>query len=209
MGFHLIILALVVIFPSWLNLDPWRPVIDDTPPAPLAFSHTDKRTSLADWVDSASASWQFKDVRVTVLSATVAPIELTGPNGMKRLSKEQYLQLSLRVANIGVERGFDLSGWATNKNPEQVQLTDSNGRPLKPAPFEEGWFPSPTEATSNKRSDKVFPNHSSETRLIFSSPQPRIDYLRLALPGTMFGFKEEIKFQINSGSLIVVAPQKK
>jgi len=206
-GLHFILLAVVLLAPSWLNLGSWRGnSIEDGPPAPLAFSHANQRTSIADWVDASSASWQFKDVRATVRSAIVGPIDLIGPKGAKRASKEQYLQLTLRVANIGVERPLDLSGWAVGQGLEQVQLTDSAGRTLKPALFEEGWLP---DSPPSKPTEKVFPGKTSEVRLIFSAPQPRIDFLRLVLPGTMFGFEEVVKFQISSGWLIQTTTQKK
>jgi hypothetical protein len=206
-GLHFLLLAVVLLAPSWLGLGPWRgDIIEDGPPAPVAFSHANQRTSIADWVDASTASWQFKDVRVTVRSAIVGPIDLVGPKGAKRTSKEQYLQLTLLVTNIGVERPLELTGWAVAQGTELVQLTDSAGRTLKPATFEEGWLP---DSPPSKPVGKLFPNHKSEVRLIFSAPQPRIDFLRLVLPGTMFGFEEMVKFQISVGSLIQMAPQKK
>ena len=110
------------------------------------------------------------------------------------------------MANIGVERPLDLSGWAVGQGAEQVQLTDSAGRTLKPATFEEGWLP---DSPSSKSAGKLFPGKTSETRLIFSAPQPRIDFIRLVLPGTMFGFEELVKFQISVGSLVQMATPKK
>jgi hypothetical protein len=226
-GLNFLVLFVVLVLPSWLNLDPWKVLIlDDGPPGPLAFSHANQRTTLAQWVDGSSASWQFKDVRVTVLSATVGPIELIGPKGVKGPSKEQYLQLNLRVANIGVERPLDLSGWAVGKDIEQVQLTDSAGRILRLASYEEGWLPDSSPAKPNdklypgkegwisesppsKPIEKLYPSKSSDVRLIFSAPQPKFDFLRLVLPGTMFGFKEEVKFQIESGALTQTSVQKK
>jgi hypothetical protein len=207
-GIHLLILTVVLIAPSWLGLDSWQLIpIEDKPPPPQAFSHDNKHgTTLAQWVDSSSASWQFKDVRVTINSATVAPLEIADSKGLKRKSKEQYLQLVLFVKNIGAQRPVDMTGWAIGLNPEQAQLTDSAGRSIKPATFEEGWQPEPPV---NKPLDRLYPGKGSEIRLIYSAPQPRIDFLRLALPGTTFGFEEEIKFQINSGAIILMAPPKK
>ena len=206
-GLQLIFLSVVLLAPSWFNLDPWRGTdIENTPPAPVAFTHADQKTKLAEWVDSASASWQFKDVRVTVRSATLGPIELNGPNNARRHSKENYLSLVVRIANIGVERPLDLSGWAVGQGIEFVQLTDSMGRSVKPAVYEEGWT---ADLPSAKPIEKLFPGKSTEVRLLFSSPQARIDFLKLALPGTTFGFKEEVKFQIPSGSIVQMAPAKK
>ncbi len=206
-GLHFIVLLLVLVLPSWLNLDPWTPGIENAPPAPQAYSHAKQTATLAQWVDSASASWQFKDVRVTIVSATVAPLDLIDPKGDKRPSKEQYLQLVVRVRNIGVERPLDLSGWTVGQNVDLVRVTDSPGRTLNTAAFEEGWHPA--EPAFNKQFEKLYPDKFSEVRLIFTAPQPRIDFLRVTLPGTMFGFEEEIKFQIDSGSLILMGPKKR
>jgi len=205
-GLHFIVLLLVLLLPSWLNLDPWTPEIENAPPAPQAYSHAKQTATLAQWVDSASASWQFKDVRVTIVSATVAPLDLIDPKGVKRPSKEQYLQLVVRVRNIGVERALDLSGWTVGQNLDLVRVVDSAGRTLNTATFEEGYHPEPV---FSKQLEKLYPDKFSEVRLIFAAPQPRIDFLRATLPGSMFGFEEEIKFQIDSGSLILMGPKKR
>lgn len=199
-GLHSLILLVVLIFPSWVNLDPWSGgEIENAPAGPLAFSHAKKTVSLASWVDPSSASWQFKDVRVTIVSSSVGPLDLLDPKGMKRPSKEHYLQMVVRVANIGWERPLNLSGWTVGQNLDLVQVTDSAGRAIKPPVFEEGWFP---ESPNSKPAEKLYPGKSSEVRLIFSAPQPRIDFVRVALPGTTFGFEEAVQFQIEIGSLL-------
>jgi hypothetical protein len=206
-GLHSLLLLVLLLLPSWLNLDPWNGIeIENAPPAPQAYSHSKQTATLADWVDSKSASWQFKDVRVTIVSAVINPIDLIDPKGFKRQSKEQYLQLVILAKNIGVERAIDLSGWAVGQNLELVQVTDSAGRALQPASFEEGWS---ADSPPAKHLEKLTPGHSSEVKLIFSAPQPRIDFLRLALPGTTFGFEEQVKFQIDSGSLFQQGLRKK
>lgn len=206
-GLHGMILFVVVLFPSWAGLSSWREmVIKDEPPAPQAFSHApDHKTSIAQWVDSSSASWQYKDMRVTVVSATVGPIEMVGPKEQKGLSKENYLQLVVRIKNIGVERGIDLTGWATGQTLDGVQLSDSTSRPLKEPQFEGEWRPEPPES---KPFRTLYPDKNVDVRMLFVAPQPRIDHLRLVLPGTVFGFQEEIKFQINTGSLIQMNVQR-
>jgi hypothetical protein len=206
-GLHFLVLFFVLLFPSWVGLDSWSGFeIENTPPAPQAYDHAKKTATLAQWVDASSASWQFKDVRVTICSAVVGPIDLFDPKGVKQKSKEQYLQLVVRVLNFGVERPLDLSGWTVGQNLDLINLTDSAGRTLKPAAFEDGWIP---DSLPNKPPEKLYPSKSSEVRLIFSAPQSRIDYIRVSLPGTMFGFEEVIKFQIDSGSLILTGPKKK
>jgi hypothetical protein len=181
-------------------------LIADGPAGPVAFSHAKQNTVLTDWVEASTASWQFKDVRVTVVSATVGPIDVMGPKDFKAKSKEPYLELVLRVANIGVERPLELAGWSVGQGIEQVQLTDSAGRTLKPASYEEGWVP---DLPAPKPLQKLFPGKVADARLIFSAPQPKTDYLRLVLPATTFGFQEEIKFQIPGSWLIPTASLKK
>jgi hypothetical protein len=206
-GLHFLVLFFVLLFPSWVGLDAWDGFeIENAPPAPQAFAHGKKTTTLAQWVDSSSASWQFRDVRVTICSATVGPIDMIDPKGVKRKSKDQYLQLVVRVMNFGVERPLDLSGWTVGQNLDLIQMTDSANRALAPATFEEGWTP---DSLPNKPLEKLYPGKTSDVRLIFSAPQSRIDFIRVSFPGTMFGFEEVIKFQIESGSIILTGPKKK
>jgi hypothetical protein len=206
-GLHSLILFFVVLFPSWVGLDSWNGFeIENAPPAPQAFVHGKKTTTLAQWVDAATASWQFRDVRVTICSATVGPIDMIDPKGVKKKSKDQYLQLVVRVMNFGVERPLDLSGWTVGQNLELIQLTDSAGRSLAPATFEEGWN---LDSLPDKPPEKLYPSKSYDVRLIFSAPQSRIDFIRASFAGAIFGFEEVIKFQIESGFLVLTGPKKK
>lgn len=208
-GVHFLLLVVIVLLPSWLNLDPWKAgIIEDAPPAPVAFGHgSEHKTEMVQWVDAANASWQFQDVRVTILAPTLGPVELIGPKGAKRMSKELCMQIGIRIENVGVTRGIPLSGWAAANVPEQAQVTDSTGKMLKPASFDENWWP---DLPAHKGSDVLFPGKSVERKMIFTAPTGRFDYVRLVLPGEPFGFKEEqIKFQINGGSFIRTAQIKK
>ena len=146
------------------------------------------------WLDAARFSWEYKDVRVTVRSAHLGPVELLGPMGAKRSPKTQYLHLRLRVVNSGVEREIPLSGWAVGRNPETIRVVDSKGQVLKPATFEEGWQP-----TRGKVSERLFPDQSSEPHLIFAAPASKIESLRVELPGSAVGLTEAIRFQVGSG----------
>ncbi len=200
-GLNLFVLVLVLFLPSWLNLDPWRgPAADDAPKGPFALEHgtgTHQSVSPTDWIDSGTFSWEFKDVRVTVRSAFVGPVELRGPKDAKKTTKELYFQLLLRVANIGVERQIDLSGWAIGQGADAVRVTDPSGKQLKLATFEDGSL-----SDRGKAVDRVFPGKTSEVRLIFAAPPAKVDYLRVQLPGAAFGMaEEEIKFRIGSGFL--------
>jgi hypothetical protein len=146
------------------------------------------------WLDAARFSWEYKDVRVTVRSAHLGPVELLGPMGAKRSPKMQYLHLRLRVVNTGVEREIPLSGWAAGRNSESIRVVDSKGQVLKPATFDEGWQP-----TRGKVSERLFPDQSSEPHLIFTTPSSKIESLRLELSGSAVGLTEAIRLQIGSG----------
>jgi len=193
-GLHALILIGVLFLPAWFNLDPWRNPVSDTPQGPVAIEHgsgTARPISANDWLDSSQSSWEFQDVRVTVRSATVAPIELIGPKGAKRLTNEAYLQLIVRVANIGVERPVMLTGWATNQ-ADDLTITAVTGQVLKPVRFENGWAPEPVLPM-----ERIFPGHAAEMRFVFAAPPAKADSLRLILPGQAVGLpQEQIRFQI-------------
>jgi hypothetical protein len=198
-GLHGLILLVVVALPSWLNLDPWRgPPEPDVPQGPVALAHGASRGSrpveATEWLDAARLSWEFKDVRVTVRSAHVGPVELSGPAGTKRMPKTQYLHLRLRVVNSGVERDIPLSGWAAGRNADSIRVVDPKGAVLKPAAFEESWQPE-----RGKPSERLFPDQSSEVTLYFAAPSGKVEWLRVELPGSAVGLNEAIRFQVGSG----------
>ncbi len=199
-GLHGLILLVVVALPSWLNLDPWRgPPEPDVPLGPVALEHGSGRGSrpveAVEWLDAARFSWEYRDVRVTVRSAHLGPVELIGPGGAKRTPKAQYLHLRLRVVNSGVERDIPLSGWATGRNVDAIRVVDPKGTVLKPAAFvEANWQPE-----RGKPSERLFPDQSSEVTLILAAPPGKVEWLRVELPGAAVGLNEAIRFQIGGG----------
>jgi hypothetical protein len=205
-GLHGLILVVLVALPSWLSLDPWRgPPEPQRPQGPIALEHGANRSrpvEATEWLDAARFSWEYKDVRVTVRSAHIGPVELIGPAGAKRTSKTQYLHLRLRVVNSGVERDIPLSGWAAGRADESIRILDSTGKAIKPATFEDNWQPD-----RGKLSDRLFPGQSSDPRLIFTAPQGKGEGLRVELAGSAVGPAEAIRFQIGSGFLTRLAAQ--
>lgn len=184
--------ALLALAPGWLGLDPWQAgAADDAPTGPQAIRHDTGIATAADWVDAAEASWGFRDVRVTVHSVALAPVELVGPKGAKRRTKEQYLRLALRVSNEGVERRIELSGWAVGAGTPGVRLTDPAGTPLQPKVFDQGWEPARPGYMSG-----LFPGKAAEVPFTFEAPAARVEYLRLELPGAAVGLEEPIRFQL-------------
>jgi hypothetical protein len=128
-------------------------------------------------------------VRVQVVAARVGPAELVGPKDAKRLGKEPYFQLHVRVANGGAERQIDLTGWAAGEGAGGVQVTDAAGKPLTPATFDGPW--QPDRGTPAKQ---LFPGHKSDVKFYFAAPNA--GQVRVQLPGAALGLPEQaVKFQ--------------
>ena len=106
-GLNLLALVLLLFAPSWLGLTPWQSETDPSDQKTvLAIGRDGQSRTPADWVDASIASWAFGDIQVTIRSAATGPIELTGPNGLKKITKESYLQIFVEVANVGVDAGL-------------------------------------------------------------------------------------------------------
>jgi hypothetical protein len=200
MGMHLVIVLVLLFLPGWLNLEPWQNDIpEEQLKGPVALEHgsgLSTPVSPGDWIDAGKSSWEFKDIRVTVRSAGVGPVELLGPSGAKRTTKEPYLQLAILVSNVGVEREIPLSGWAAGQGTEGLRVTDPNGKSLSPATFESGWAPERGRITP-----RATPGHSSVIKLVFTPPPPKTEYLRLYLSGSGIGTTDEIRFRLSAGPL--------
>jgi hypothetical protein len=149
----------------------------------------------AEWVDVRKAAWQRDDVRVTVTGHTIGPIELTGPKEQRRWTKEKFVQVRVRVDNVGVARSFDVKGW-TASGELAARLADATGKALAVKTFTEGWEPPgrPTAAT-------LFPGRSFEQLLIFEAPANVAGQLRLELPGDAFGGIDPVRLLIPAPGL--------
>jgi hypothetical protein len=190
---HFGVILLVLLLPSWLDLDPWgAPAAPEEPKGPVAVDHgTGKGVPVSpdEWLDAAKSSWQFHDARVS-MRAGIGPVELTGPNGAKKTPKAYYLRLALQVRNVGHGREIPLSGWAAGQGAEGVRATDPAGKPLSPAKFESGWVPD-----AGKPAPRAMPGLASEVVLLFAAPPPKTEFVRVQLPGAALGEAEEIKLR--------------
>jgi hypothetical protein len=215
-GLNLVAVAVVFLAPSWLGLEPWRTPTPEGPKTPQAVAHGGSRaTAPADWVDAMTASWAEGDVRITVRSAAVAPIELVGPGGTKKTTKELYLQILVRLANEGVERRVELSGWAAGG--EGAQLTDPAGKPFAPKRFEAGWEPVKpkrsdvgSELAVSAKPTGLFPGRWVDVLLVFEAPSGlnpkstdgRPEFFRLELSGPAVGVPDPARFRIPGAFVI-------
>jgi hypothetical protein len=187
-------LFVVVLLPGWLGLDSWRP---DPPPdefrRPMAIPLDRGAASPADWVDVSRASWRLEDVRVSVRSAGVAPMELLGPKGQKKWTKERYLQIWLQVTNVGVARKVEFQAWGAAAGPGDAvpRLTDPAGKALAAKTFDPGTTPAWRVQTTG-----LLPGKSADHLLVFEAPAAAVDRLRLELPGSAFGAEEPVRLEI-------------
>jgi hypothetical protein len=195
-AFNLFVIVLVVLLPSWLGLGPWRGYeVHDQSRVVVAVA-ADGTSKPAEWVEAGLTAWQLNDVRVSVSSIKVTPLEVTGPNKQKRPTKEKYLQITMRVANEGVARKIDFTGWGgmssapDGSDLKSPRLTDQAGKVLAMKPYPAGAEPPGRVAKG------LFPGRSAEEVLLFEPPTASASYLRLELPGSAFGGTEPVRFQI-------------
>ena len=213
---NLVGVVLLLLAPTWFGLEPWWHEADpNAPTGPMAVGHDGHTLALAEWVDPTRSSWAHRDVRVTVRSAGIGPLELTAPNGLKKMSKELYLQVAVRVANSGVERRIELGGWASGSTapPEQLpKLTDAAGKPLRVKAVDGGW-----EAADRPKAGSLLPGRAADILFLYEPPAvppgppgtkdagPKVESLRFELPGAALGIAETARFQI-PGSFLSYRP---
>jgi len=178
-------LLLITLLPSWLGLESWWPApIDDDPNQVKAVAFEGGKLSQpaadGDWIDASKLSWQRRDVRVTVFEVRIGPVRLKGPKEKLKDTKEKYILIGLRVRNSGVARMFEYRTWnakpATPESPV-VKLTDSAGKELKPAVFDDGW-----DVPGRGESASLRPTMSVDDILVFEAPKEAIEHLKLELP---------------------------
>jgi hypothetical protein len=190
-GVNAVVLLLVLLLPSWLGITSWRPVkeLDDSGTV-RAVGLTDGVASPADWVDVSKSAWQRDDVRVSVTSVSAGQIELVGPKEKRRWTKEKFLQVRLKVENVGVSRAIDFRGWSAG--PQGPKLMPPAGEPVGIKTWDDAWAPATKPAAAT-----LFPGRGAEQTLIFPSPTPGSGLLRLELPAAAFGGTESVRLQLS------------
>jgi hypothetical protein len=155
--------------------------------------HTDQTlTDAPEWIDTTKVFWQKDDIRVSIKSISIAPLETVGANDQKRMSQTKYLQIVVRTANIGLDRRIPFPGWNASDRSQAPLLTDSSGNILKLKSVEfvgEGSMkPVPISV--------LLPQKSVLMLLGFDPPGSNVDSLRLELPGSAFGETETVRYWI-------------
>jgi hypothetical protein len=186
-----IVLAVVCLAPGWLGLRPWwevAPADDDTAGQIRAVSRSGGGAAAAadEWVDASQSVWRQDDVQVAV-SATVGPVELAGPKGQKKWTREKYLQITVKIANEGVERRLAVPGWplADGSMPQAT----ADGTPLTAPKFESGWSPVNVPTAAG-----VYPGKSHTQGFVFVIPTAG-DVL-LTIPAAGIGSLADAKLRL-------------
>lgn len=183
-------LLLGLLLPEWLGITSWRPIryVDETK-TPRAVNIKDGLAAPADWVDVTKAAWERDDVRVSVTSCTVSPVEIIGPKNKQQWTKESYVHVRVRVENVGVARAVEVNGWPELPTPDGPKLTDANGRVLSLKVFPESW-----SVVDRPKPNKVlFPGRWTEQLLIFESPGKTPGDFKLELSASAFGGTETVR----------------
>ncbi|MBX9624381.1 MAG: hypothetical protein K2X82_11285, partial [Gemmataceae bacterium] len=187
--------VLLAFAPEFLGLNPWWGGGADEEPGltgPVAIARaTGVAMPVGERVDADRAVWRAGNARITVLSAAVGPADLVGPGGAKRRTREPYLVLTVQVRNDGREGRVELAGWATGA-ADQVVLTDTSGRRLKPRAADPGWAPADPPAAPGTG---LGPGSELTVQLLFEPPG-KADSLRLDLPGAAVGREETARFRL-------------
>ena len=204
-GLNAAVLLVALVLPGWLGLDSWRPVpVDRESQTVQAFGPDGLSAVQDEWIP-ADRAWQLEDVRVRVSEVSLGQIELVGPAGQRKWSRKRYLQVRVRVSNVGVARMIEFRGWDPNppKDTPGPKLTDADGKALTPATFDPGWKP----AAGRPDPVPLLPARGADQTFVFEAPAGPPGRLRLELPGAAFGLDQPAKFQIAPSQINTRLPQ--
>jgi hypothetical protein len=146
----------------------------------------------SEWTDVSQNVVHKSDLRLRVTSVTVMPLEYQDAKGKKVYTKEKYLQIELRLSNVGINHTIEYAGWGdagptgTDKQP---RLRDNSGKPYAVKTRLTG-----TQAAGRIPRTTIGPLKAVKDVLVFEPPAAEIECLRLELPCSAFG--AEGRFQL-------------
>lgn len=199
------VLLVALVLPGWLGLDSWRPTgVPKEARTVLAFGPEGLSAPKDDWLP-ADRAWQLEDVRVRVSEVSLGQIELLGPTGQRKWSRKRYVQVRVRVSNVGVARLIEFRGWdpIPPKGTDGPKLTDADGQALVSAAFDPGWQP----VIGRPDPVPLPPARGADQTFVFEAPAGQLGRLRLELPGTAFGLDQPARFQIAPSQVNTRLPQ--
>lgn len=182
-GLNGVTLLVVAFAPGVFGLSDWWPPAPTTGIGPpLAVVKGGETVPAPEWLDAGRASWQHGDVRLSVFSAVIGPVELVDPGGRKRWTKEKYVQIVLRIKNNGVAREITARGFGGPGADAAAPRLTAADRGLGAKTFEAGWRPA-----ARPEPHPLYPGKTSDYLLVFEPPPTAGVDMRLEVPGEGFG----------------------
>jgi hypothetical protein len=140
------------------------------------------------YADASRAAVQQGNIRVRVIGATVAPVQVV--DSVKRYTKRPYLAVTVQVQHLGTGSPVRLVHWGTTgERTVPDAAATSNGKKLAPADLD-GEVPFGVSYGQD-----LFPGRSASDLLLFAAPGPGAS-VRLELPAEMWGGRGAFRFQL-------------
>jgi hypothetical protein len=146
-----------------------------------------------EWADAASSAVLQGEVAVCVPSVAIEQLELH-PDSKSTSSANGHLVIHLQVVLIGTTRKVDFESWGNSNFGDarnEPSLTDNSNHAYRLRTFDAG-----TQVAGHERSKGLYPKLYADDELIFETPNPSVEYLRLELPASAFGEMGTLRFQI-------------
>lgn len=185
---HACAAAAVLALPAWFGLAPREGgPPPDLPPGPFAvndFEGTARPLAGGEWVNAPREVWAYGDLRASV-DLALGPVELFGPHGARRTSREPHLVLRVVMVNGGPHE-VPLVGWIAGAGRAPSVL--ANGKTLAPSAFPNGWGLAP-----DAPAPVLAPGEAVERRFAFAPP--RAATVSVVLDGTTPGAPDVARFR--------------
>jgi hypothetical protein len=149
-----------------------------------------------EWVDASREAIQIGDVRVRIAGAAVEV--LASDRKDPRAAPVKRFVIRLRISNAGTRRFVQYTGWnaVAAIGPK---LEEEQGK---------SWRAVPSSGADSKKPTKISeipPEKWVDDKLVFEAPAAGVGPLRLELPGSAIGTRENLRFQIPRAMVRVVS----
>ncbi|MGO9922091.1 MAG: hypothetical protein ACLQIB_46265 [Isosphaeraceae bacterium] len=142
---------------------------------------------------NAGITAQQGDIRVKIDSAKVDFVKLRETLGNDGQSKDKLLQISLQIENTGVTKKIEYGGWGGSdfSSDGVAALRDDLDNSYKRVGF--GFSAQPV---GQVRSESIYPRKSISDLLVFEVPIEKASFLKLELPGEVFGGTGKLRIKV-------------
>ncbi len=146
----------------------------------------------ATWVDISEGGIKQGPAQVNIHKAVLAPVELSGP-GKEKLAGEKFLQIHVRVLNVG-KVPMEYHSWSADKS---LVLEDNRGKKHSLVSFPPG-----VKVRGSIARAYVLPWQQPQYDvLVFPPPEKEVEHFRLTLPGAAVGGPDAFRFKILAAAI--------